>query len=388
MQISQLFAALSLVGFAYVNFISTRHSLVERLFEGVDKAYAPHKWISIGSMVLVTLHIGLFEIDKVLLRVGETDATIWGVLGRRSFILFLALVLIAIFAKKMNYEIWKFIHKFMSIPYCIGLVHYYGAADYAVLSLTPFSIWLNLINFIGIISVIYSIFLYEKIAYPYRYKVSDIKTVAKDTSEITGMTIKDDTEMEFTPGQFAFLKFPARGMRFPSHPFTMSNTCKKGEIQFAIKNLGDHTANLVSKVKIGDEFLVTRPHGMFNFLKGNKYQIWIAGGIGITPFRSFYQSGITEAFSIDFFYCYNNEEEAPYIEEVKALDQGNLRTHLIDDSVVGFLTVDMIKEHVDIKNPVDIYFCGPKPMRDSLIKSLKNSGLDVLNFYFDHFEFK
>lgn len=165
MQVSQLLAALSLVGFAYVNFISTRHSSVEHLFDGVDKAYAPHKWVSIGSLVLALLHIVLYVVDNAL-STAETavEVNVWGVLGIPSFLLFLALVLIALLAKKMNYEIWKVIHKFMCIPYFIGLAHYYGASDYAVGSVTPFSIWLNLINTIGIISVIYSIFLYERIA--------------------------------------------------------------------------------------------------------------------------------------------------------------------------------------------------------------------------------
>ncbi|MEG3070146.1 MAG: hypothetical protein RQM92_04285 [Candidatus Syntrophopropionicum ammoniitolerans] len=61
---------------------------------------------------------------------------------------------------------------------------------------------------------------------------------------------------------------------------------------------------------MGDRFAVTRPSGMFDYTRGSRHQIWIAGGIGITPFRSFIQAGVPEEFSVDLFYAYNNAAEA------------------------------------------------------------------------------
>lgn len=386
---SQLAGTLALTGLSYVNFISTRHPLVDRLFNGLDKAYTSHKWVSILSIILIIVHIGVLAGNDGLIIArgvaGPEDAG--GMIGWPSFILFIALVLVAVLAKRMNYEAWKYVHKLLFLPYLLGLVHYYRCADYAVLALSPFSIWVNLINLLGIISAVYSVFLYERTAFPYHYTISHIRPVAKDTIEITGTTTGND--LKFIPGQFTFLKFPDKNIKFRSHPFTMSQAPKKGEIQFTIKSLGDHTAKLIKNVKTGHEFAVSRAHGMFNYATGSRRQIWIAGGIGITPFRSFYQAGIPEEFSIDFFYAYNNREECPYLEEVQALAQKtNLRLYLIDYTEKGFLTVETIQACVDTKNPVDIYFCGPRPMRENLRKHLPNSGLKVLNFFFDEFEFK
>ncbi|WP_341480426.1 hypothetical protein [Clostridium cibarium] len=70
---------------------------------------------------------------------------------------------------------------------------------------------------------------------------------------------------------------------------------------------------------IGDEFVVTGPHGKFDYKKGVKNQIWIAGGIGVTPFRSFIQAGIPKEYSVDFFYAYNNDKEGAYIDELEML---------------------------------------------------------------------
>jgi predicted ferric reductase len=250
----------------------------------------------------------------------------------------------------------------------------------------PFTLWLNIINLIGISSIIYSIFFYEKISFKYKFKVKKLETVATGTLEITGSTIGKD--LEFRPGQFAFLKVLDKNNKFVSHPFTISQSPKKGELQFTIKALGDHTKALFDNLKVGDEFLVSGPHGKFDYKTGVKNQIWIAGGIGVTPFRSFSQSGVSRNFSVDFFYAYNNAEEGAYVDELEALDSDNLRIHSFNSKEKGFLSVEEICKYVTTKENIDVYFCGPKPMRDNLEKQFKNSNLNVINFNYEHFQFK
>ena len=112
----------------------------------------------------------------------------------------------------------------------------------------------------------------------------------------------------------------------------------------------------------------------------------------MTPFRSFYQAGIPEDFTIDFFYAYHGEEEGIYLDEMRSLKIPNLRLHFIDDTKQGFLTVQQIREQIKTKNPVDIYFCGPQPMRDKLRKDLMAErrlpgGIQSLGFHFEEFQF-
>jgi predicted ferric reductase len=396
-QYSELVATMALVGFAWVNFISTRHVILEKWFNGLDKTYIYHKYLSIISLILVVIHQILFSVGKRLERKhvsvprlsGDTrnGGHIFITFGTISMILFIALVIFALLAKKLNYERWKLIHKIMFVPYIIGLMHYYGSSNYAVFGLDPFSIYINIINLIGTVSVIYSIFIYEKNSFKYRFKVEKLKFVAKGMLEITGKAV--GRSMEFLPGQFAFLKLIGKENNFPSHPFTISQAPKKGEIQFTIKALGDHTKKLLDTVKVGDEFVVSGPHGKFSYRTGSKKQIWIAGGIGITPFRSFYQSDIPEDYSIDFFYAFNNKDEGAYVEEIMEMPpRNNLKIHLLNSQEEGFLSAEKIAKYVNNTEPVDVYFCGPKPMREILRKQLADSQFNIIDFYYEHFEFK
>ena len=60
-QYSQLIAGMALVGFALVNFISTRNPILEKCFNGLDKSYIYHKYLSIISLILVIIHTQLLD---------------------------------------------------------------------------------------------------------------------------------------------------------------------------------------------------------------------------------------------------------------------------------------------------------------------------------------
>jgi predicted ferric reductase len=411
-QLSQLLGVLALAGFAMTNFISTRHSSLDPLFNGLDKAYVTHKWLGISSLFLAFAHFFTINMGRggghdrgremghemgreLGHEMGRAAEGAFSGMGNLSALLFVVLILVAVLAKRMNYEKWKTFHKFMLVPYAFGLVHYYGSSSYETVALTPFSIWVNLINLIGILSVIYTVFIYGRTAYTSRYKVSSAKTVASGTIEITGTALNGS--QSWKPGQFAFIKGISGSEPFPSHPFTISSAPNRDTIQFTIKNLGKHTAKLVRSAKAGDVIAVSKPHGMFDYTKGSRQQIWIAGGIGITPFRSCYQAGVPEGYSVDFFYAYNKEEDGAYLEELRAIQATNLRIHLIDGSQQGYLTAEKIRNAVSIREtaerepaarePVDVYFCGPKQMRNSLKKTLESSGFPVGTFHYDEFGF-
>ncbi|MDP4094918.1 MAG: FAD-binding oxidoreductase [Bacillota bacterium] len=397
-QVSQLIASIALLNLMWINYISTRHSLIDRIFNGLDKSYIYHKYLSILVIALIWFHnltVGMGGHPGGFKQPGgfrhtQAGGGLLGISGREfgslSLAAFTGFVLIFLITNRLEYQKWKLSHKLMLIPYAFGIFHYYTTADYAVFSLSAYTLWMNFINAVGILSAFYSIFLYEKTAFKYHYRVSEVREIAKGTIEITGMA--EGAEMKYKSGQFAFIKILGKKKGFPSHPFSISQAHKTGQIQFSIKSLGDHTGKLKSLLSKGDIIAVSGPYGKFNYLKGIKHQVWIAGGIGITPFRSFLQTEIPSDYSIDFFYAYNNEEEGAYIEELKAYEQrNNIRIHLIDSSKSGFLGKDQFNKYLSRYEKYDVFFCGPKAMRINIRKQLINVGYKI-NFRYEQFQFK
>lgn len=405
-QYSELIASIALLVFAWINFISTRSKLLDKLFDGMDKAYIYHKYLSIASILLIWCHdltinsgreggrdfspSNFNPSDKFR---GDGNSNIFSFLtngkqlGTLSLYIFTGLVLFFLITYKLEYEKWKVLHKVMIIPYVLGVVHYYLDADYEVFGLTPYSLWMNLINAIGILSAIYSIFLYEKIAFKYKYKIVSIKEVAADTLEITGAS--DGRALNYKAGQFAFIKVADKNKKFSSHPFTISQAFKNKKIQFTIKVLGDHTKKLKDELSVGDVLKAAGPHGRFNYKSGSKNQVWIAGGIGVTPFRAFLQEAISEDFQIDFFYAYNNENVGAYVDEFKALKlKNNVRLHLWDTSIRGYLDAKAFEEYLKKEVSYEVYFCGPVPMRNKIKKDLKSGNFNIKGYHYEFFKFK
>jgi predicted ferric reductase len=83
-------------------------------------------------------------------------------------------------------------------------------------------------------------------------------------------------------GQFAFVNFHAKE---GAHPYTISSAWHgDGKLLFLVKALGDYTRTLASTLKVGEVVEIEGPYGRFNFEGSPKRQLWIGGGIGITPF--------------------------------------------------------------------------------------------------------
>ena len=377
----RLTGALSLAGFTCTFLISTRCRMLDSLFDGLDKAYIIHKWTGIFAVVFAIVHLAVLIMARISV---QADVLIkWDIFAMPSILLFVLLIIVAIVGSKMKYETWKVVHKFMIIPYALGVYHYYDASR-SPFAFNAFNNWMHIINLIGILSAIYVVFFYEKTAFSFKYKVSDVKFIAEKTFEVTGKPV--NKHISYKPGQFAFMKILSGDSKINSRPFTISSAPQNEMIQFTIKSLGDHTAKLMKTIKAGDEFVLSGPHGKFDYTTGGKNQLWIAGGVGIAPFRSFYQAVIPDHISIDLFYAYNGAEGA-YLDELKSLNIPNLRVHLIDSDIEGFLTVDIIKRHINITEPVDVYICGPVPMRGNMQNGFKDSGIKLSGFHYEEFTF-
>jgi len=93
--------------------------------------------------------------------------------------------------------------------------------------------------------------------------------------------------LQFNPGQFVFISFNQESLS-ESHPFPISSGPDENLLRITIKNLGDYTKTLTEKLQKGTIAKIEGPYGVFSYKNTpNENQIWIAGGIGITPFVSF-----------------------------------------------------------------------------------------------------
>jgi predicted ferric reductase len=137
--------------------------------------------------------------------------------------------------------------------------------------------------------------------------------------------------------------------------------------------------------------MVEGPYGEFNFKKGSLQQVWIAAGIGITPFVSWirdFEAG-PPGREIDFFYTTTVPEEALFLDEIeKAKKHGGFRPHVSHSARGGRLSVDRVIEASGEPAGKDIYMCGPAAMVEAFRRGFEAKGVPGSRIHYEEFNFR
>ena len=131
---------------------------------------------------------------------------------------------------------------------------------------------------------------------------------------------------------------------------------------------------------------------MFDYKTGGPKQIWVAGGIGLTPFLSFIRDMDGNlAHDVDFYYTVRHPEEALFLDEIKAAAEKNprLKTYIRFSATEGSLTVeDIVRNTNGNLSDYHIYLCGPLPMIQAFEKQFLSLGVPKSNIHYEEFNLR
>ena len=214
--------------------------------------------------------------------------------------------------------------------------------------------------------------------------VKSIKKLGNGIVEIEMQPQK--AQLKYVAGQFAFFTFPSISKK-EQHPFTLSSHPHDDNLRMTIKGLGDYTNKLVSQLKVSDKAMVEGPYGKFSSsYSKEREQVWIAGGIGITPFLSLIKDYYTN--KVTLFWCVNNKNDAAYKDELEKIQANNpLFEFILWDSVDrGHISVeDLSLRELEKKSYL---ICGPEALKKNITKQLKKEGVKQKHIYDEEFAFR
>jgi len=145
-------------------------------------------------------------------------------------------------------------------------------------------------------------------------------------------------------------------------------------------------------LKEGTDAVVEGAYGMFDYKSGRQDQIWIAGGIGLTPFLSFIRDmDGSLSHNVDFYYTVRHPEEALFVDEIKAGADTNpcLKAHIRYSATQGSLTVEEIAKNANGNlSGHDVYLCAPPPMIQAIEKTLVALSVRESNIHYEEFNFR
>ncbi|MBW8368938.1 MAG: ferredoxin reductase family protein [Arenimonas sp.] len=380
-------AALVLMAFASV--LGARWKLVESAFGGLDRVYETHKWLGVWALAFASVHL----VFKAGMPGWETAAIIdlpsflVRLLRQLSFVALMLIVLLAL-NRKIPYRTWRWWHKLSGPLFVVVVLHWLSFKTPIVLA-SPAGAWLALAATLGIVAAFYKLLLYPYLSNHAEYRItqvvpgpSAVKLVMAPTGEGLG----------FKAGQFAFISIGEPGLREP-HPFTIASAGEPGEpVQFVIRALGDYTGTLVAKAAVGMLAEVHAPFGRFARPTQAVREVWIAGGVGISPFIAWLDD--THAGDLERVTLFNFQTPGrafPSSEEVEALARARGVQYV--PMLVGIDSTafqDRFAQLAQTAGPdgLVVCFCGPRGLLDHVRRAMARHHVPERQLRYEFFEFR
>lgn len=303
-------------------------------------------------------------------------------LGIISLYIFVAVMIASTLYKRVSYLAWQIIHVITYILFGFALYHGINwGSDADILSI-PY-----LIAFIAVfVGAIYR--TVYKIANS-KHSRGEVVKIESETSDTFSVYIKIGKPMRYRAGQFSFLRIDGRKLH-ARHPFTMSSAPNGDTLRFTVKNSGRFTQCLKDNAR-DCNIHVDGPFGTF-IPPENKPLVFIAGGVGITPFMSIIEDRVKRniATPITLYYGSKTEQDIIFRKRLDAIKAPWLKVvYVISDTAYsgalkkGYVSEDILKESLNDSNLY--YLCGPTVMRDVVVSSLNKMGVSNKRIFFEDF---
>ncbi|MDK8465448.1 ferric reductase-like transmembrane domain-containing protein [Marinobacter sp. SS13-12] len=383
--------------------LALRPAWLERPLGGLDKIYHTHKWAGILAVVFAAAHwlieMGDDVIESVFGEAGEHEPHYSGFIdtmrdaaediGEFAIYLLFAMLLITLW-RRFPYKYWRYLHRVMPALYLLLAFH--------AAWLAPLQWWQQPIGVLMAIlllggSIASGLSLAGRVGRhrQVRGTITAINTPAPDVTEVTchlGQAWRGHRA-----GQFAFVTFDTLE---GAHPFTIASADRgDGRVTFLIKSLGDFTRNLSQKIRAGQTVTVEGPYGCFNFdrRKRHSHQIWIAGGIGVTPFLAWLEGIGTNAVAApeaDLHYCTRNADQDPIVERLRehCRDFPGIHLQIHDSSKGEVLSAEKLAAGVPSSAAAEVWFCGPAGLARAIRQGLRSAPFRLSRFHKEAFQFR
>ena len=312
-----------LVLYAVNLLLAARTRWMESFFGGLNRVYIAHHITGGVALILLIFHplflaakllsfdnlttlreAALFLLphtipkDASLMDFQEASAINAGIVAFTGMVALLVLT----FFVKLPYRLWLFTHKFLGVAFMFSGLHVvFISSDISrdiVLKLYLLA-WIA----VGLGAFLYRTLMNNVFVRRSPYRLLEVREMPGNVVSLTLEAI--GKPIDYKPGQFIFIRFlfsESEGVIREAHPFSIASSPREHNLRLLVKSLGDFTTNL-KNLKVGTIAEIEGAYGKFTFTRfGVNPQVWIAGGIGVTPFLSMARSYDEKSPPVDVVY--------------------------------------------------------------------------------------
>lgn len=214
-----------------------------------------------------------------------------------------------------------------------------------------------------------------------------VKELRSEAADCLSIVYERPRAFTFEAGMWMDIRFLSEELSI-GRTYSFSSSPTEPDLMITFKKGITKFKKSMERVQPGDVMLITQ-YGSNGFRVDRKSKsVFIAGGVGIAPFRSMIKEGIDygDPLNIDLIYM-NSTDDFPFRRELEQWQETDrsLRVHYVVSSKEGRLTKDMLRRYLDRSDTTGAkykyYIAGPPAMVssfESMLSSLQVEGGSIL----------
>ncbi len=368
--------------------LSSRCRALEQRLGGLDAVYLLHHMAGMAALFCMMAHPILLAVAYRSTLSASSWFLLWSgagtILGTTAFLLAAVLVLLSI-CHWLPYQAWITTHRGMGVVLVLSALHVFGAGTNVHGMVVPV---LYAYLAIGAAAYVYKVFLYPR----YGPSVPGVLSSIFCDGGIIVATISLSRPLgTYMPGQFAYVSLHDPSVPPESHPFSI---VRQGatSVVVAVAPSGDYTRAL-RMATVGSPVRLYGPYGAMHrhYLRSFRPAVWIAGGIGITPFVSLWHHAAMAMPGRPIALIWSvRGAGAPYLMHL-VCGSGHSSMSFVpwNSRASGRLTGQKVADAVPFGVAgADIMLCGPNEMMYLLSRQLIQLGVPAKNIYYETFSYR
>lgn len=350
-------ASILLMAWSFV--LALRPRTLEPLFGGLDRMYRAHRWAGSLGVIAMFLHTRAEPaVEGGIRGASRSLASDAQDLAGVAEIMLYVLVAISL-VRWFPYRYWRWTHKLLGIPFAFASWHFF-TAEKTYANGSAWGWWFGGFMVVGLTAYLMRVVGRDMLRPGVRHRISGVSREGA-TTELRLRPVNRPLGQRL--GQFAVLKIQAPGLREP-HVFTIASAPATAELRFYVRRLGDWTRKLQTTDLHDVEVLVEGPYGSFKPLPSSPAPVlWIAGGVGITPFLAAAETLPADADEADrplLLYCVRERRDAVALPRLEAADaDGRLRLEVFASGEGRRFDADRLADLAPDLHGAYVAVCGP-----------------------------
>jgi ferredoxin-NADP reductase len=223
-----------------------------------------------------------------------------------------------------------------------------------------------------------------------------MRATVKETREVAKGTLLvvfdlQGQELDFRAGQYFWVELPNRGhddeKGLRRHISVVTSPTERGVLGLCTRLRDTAFKQTLAELQVGDEVDVEQPKGDYVLPEETSpHYVFVAGGIGITVFRSMlrYIADTGEPYRVTLVYSNRDRASTPFLDELQELERTLPGFQLVvtmtqDDGWEGesrYVSAELLGDHLEGELGEHTYLvAGPPAMVEAVTGQLSAAGV-------------